>query len=325
MKKITVVLQGDDAKTILARQNYTIGFNSWGFAFQRQYVYDFVLDAPAGVSLEKSDTSNASLRTLSIGENAPDGATFSVQIKAYAVGHEDEPCYGTPRSFTIYNPPGKDITTDLPGLKRIELLCNGISIEEAALTGGTSYALSFKTDPVDYLSKFNAGVSYLQADGWSSNNVFSIPTTVDDSSPDWFSVSISNDFGGRYFYFPCPTHVPSTTVRSAYNFPGLKNIYLTCHGQQMTRSAGGSFDVEVNYDSDLTYDDAHYLLKVDGTINGTQGVTYAVSSVNGPIHVTVPSSGFTPYNFDSFIVSLYSIYDLNTAFSSAPFYILFAD
>lgn len=318
--------------TMLGRRDYTITFLTGSFSFTngdnaKKYAYEFtLLDTPTGVEMKES-TSGKDFRTISVGENATDGATFSIQMKAYALDHQDAPCFGQARTFTIYNPAGKDITASLPGLKRVDLLVDGVPLEERALGVG-KYTLSVQTEPVNYLSQFPSQIIYwlgvIGPSLYLTDNVLTITAACGDYANYAICFQISNTFGANTFETVLPIRFPHTQELNSYYFPGTKNILLSYEGHPMLRSLGGEYDIDVSYDTTATINDTDYFIKIDDPYQ-VEGVVFKYSSVLGPIHVTVPSTGFPYYSYDWFRVDLYSYDNPNQCISSSPFIICFAN
>jgi hypothetical protein len=139
-----------------------------------------------------------------------------------------------PFLYYVYNPAGGYATSELPGLTSIRLLANGVSVEDQFLTPG-DYALSVKCEPENYLSLFNASLTYSYpysgSRGSLNGETFSVPSDVPEGAF-YAGVTVNNDLGSHSFYFPLAVKNP-LSAGNPYSFPSLRGIYLTLSGQSL--------------------------------------------------------------------------------------------
>jgi hypothetical protein len=319
---------GHDSGDMVARGSFDVSFDSGGFSFEgnnaAKYAFEFLLlDAPTGVSL----TAKSYLeRTVTIADDTPNKSSFSIQIKAYAIAHPDEPCYSAPFLFYVYNPAGGYAVDGLPGLTSISLLVNGVSTEEQFLTPG-DYALSLKCEPEDYLDSFNASVTYFYPSSGSDVSFNGTTLTISSTIPELpycMEVIIKNDWGSHVFSFPLAVKNTRSTGNT-YNFPSLRGIYLTYQGNPCLRSDGGNYDIDIGYVMDdgvlAAFDSNHWLLRVAWKAE-LEEATFDFDDPSGPIHLSIPSCPDDQYVFGYFSVQLSPKTDPNSTFSSAIFYVL---
>jgi transcriptional regulator with XRE-family HTH domain len=314
----------------------TICFDSGGFNFENNPLYgcDFLLiGAPAGVTLAK--TNDDVKRTLTVTAEAPHYSSFYIQIKAFAFAHQDEPCYGAPFKYVVFNIPGSDAIHNFKGLKKLTLLANGVSTEEQFLTPGT-YTLSLKSDPENYLDDTKCSVIYTLGllAYWVSLNgqtlTITAPTTRNN---DFDRVSIGlimdNIYGeDRSLTFPVAVKNSSENAIDSYSFPHLRSIYLTYNGLPCLRSKGGEYDIDIDYlmedGTQPAFDTKGWLLKIkaESSYYSIPGAIFDFTGTGGPIHLSIPAYSAKQYFLCLFRVELITPNTdnyPNCRFTNAPF------
>lgn len=323
---------GHSSGDTIARGSLVVSFESGGFVFpenKKTYAFEFFLvNAPTGVTLADKSFSE---RTLTVGAETPDGAHFSVQIKAWAVGHEDAPCYGTPFDYVVYNPAGTYPISDLPGLQSLEALVNGVPIEEQPLGPG-SYTVSLRSVPEDYISTHHASVTYFEGQQTISSasdmpsfsgTTLTLPSNVNETFAESIGFWFSNDFGSYPFNLPYSIRNTPASASNHYSFPGLRAIHLSYQNKQVIRSNGGDYDIDISYvmeEGASAFNPKNWLIKIFSTY--APNFLYDFTDLNGPLHVTVPTSVGRAYYESWFSVVLYSTSNPSLTFTSTPFYFL---
>ena len=321
--------QGHASGATISPGSFAVSFDSGAFTFSEMnaYIYRFeflLIGAPTGVSLNDK---NYLSRTLTVGNDTPDKSVFSVQIKAYAVSHEDEPCYSAPFRYVVYNPATEDATESLPGLTSIGLLVNGASSEEQFLMPG-DYTIGLKCVPENYLSLYHASVTYSASDDGSNVSLKGQTLTVHSTAPEYpyfMNVSIFNDLGCHTFIFPIIVKNTPPAAAQPYYFPSLRGIYLSFKGYPCLRSKGGEYDIDIAYEMEegvkASFDASKWIIRIQNG-NCPTDALFDFNSLEGPIHLSLPPCTNVRYETICFYVFLCPRNDMEAEFRSDSFYIL---
>jgi Predicted transcriptional regulators len=337
LKRLDISMAKDYTKfNLLPAGTYLVGVDCGGFEFtesnQDKYRLDYVLeDIPSsGVYLEAYEGGVGSaygLRNLHILGTVANGVKFKIKAKAYAVGHEDEPVYGTPLLLETFSEAGQDIRENLPGLKRAELLCDGISTEESPVTPGT-HTFSLKTMPEDYLERYHASITYqiTSYDGSLGTSTSPTVTFSSDAMDDTFyqaSFTITSDFGLGNISLPFAFKNPKPLYSAPLVSGLLQGIYITAQKKCLARTRGGSLSLDLTYVSTEEYSDEKYLIRINRGKMGDDFI-FDFSGIHGPISLQIPSN-LDYYSYYFFSLRFCQRADPEDCFYTAPFSVLIAD